>query len=342
MKHGLLLINLGTPDNPSAAAVWRYLREFLADKRVIDLPPFMRYLLLYTFILPFRTRRSAHAYQAIWTPEGSPLLHHSRDLINKLQGRLGAQCQVVLGMRYGKPNIQEALSQLQQCETLTVLPLYPQYSSAATGSSIEEVLRLLGSQTTFPSMHVIRDFHSHPSYIGAQAELIKPHVADHDYILFSYHGVPESHLLKGGCNQVCTTNCLPGNNACYRAQCLSTTSLVAKTLGLTNQQHGTSFQSRLGKTAWVKPYTDQILTGLITQGVKRLAIVCPSFVADCLETLEEIGIRMNAKWMKMGGEQLTLIPCLNDSESWVNAIIDITNLNYEGAASAKNCVTSTT
>ena len=329
MKQGLLLINLGTPDDPSISSVRRYLREFLADKRVITLAAPLRYLLLYGFIRPFRTPKSAHAYQAIWTNEGSPLLFHSQNLAAKLQARIGAHCKVVLGMRYGNPHLDKALLQLQQCETITVLPLYPQYSSAATGSSIEKVLQLLASQTVLPSIQLIRDFHSHPSYINAQAELIKPYVANHEYILFSYHGVPESHLVKSGCMPICIANCPPTSTidkGCYRAQCLQTTALLAKALGLSSQQHGTGFQSRLGKTPWIKPYTDEVLIHLIAQGVTRIAIVCPSFVSDCLETLEEIGIRAKQQWLHMGGEQLTLIPCLNDNESWVNALIDITGL----------------
>ena len=329
MKNGLLLINLGTPDNSSTTAVRHYLREFLADKRVICLPAPLRYLLLYCFILPFRSRRSAHAYQMIWTPNGSPLLFHSKQLVDKLQHRLGAQCKVVLGMRYGNPSLTEALQQLQQCETITILPLYPQYSSAATGSSIEKVLELLTKHTIIPSIKVIRDFHSHPSFIDAQAALIKPHLADHDYLLFSYHGIPEIHLQKGGCTLVCQTTCPPTHpidKGCYRAQCIQTTSLVATSLGLTKRQHGTAFQSRLGKTPWIKPYTEEILADLYSQGIRRIAVVCPSFVADCLETLEEIGIRLKEQWIKMGGEQLTLIPCLNDSEPWLDALITITRV----------------
>ncbi len=331
MKQGLLIINLGTPDNPSISAVRRYLREFLADKRVISIPALFRYLLLYTVILPFRTRRSAHAYKSIWTSEGSPLLCNSRKLANKLQSQLGAHCKIVLGMRYGKPSIQDALSQLQRCEKITIFPLYPQYSSAATGSSIEKALQLLATQPVIPSINIIRDFHAHLLYINAQAALLKPYVADHDYILFSYHGVPESHLLQSGCKQICKENCpiVPINSACYRAQCFNTTRLVAKKLGLTDKQHGAAFQSRLGKAAWIKPYTDKIVAELISQGIKRLAIVCPSFVADCLETLEEIGIRMKATWLEMGGEQLTLIPCLNDSDLWVNAVIGISEIDMD-------------
>ena len=330
MKHGLLLINLGTPNNPSIKAVRHYLREFLADKRVITLAAPLRYLLLYSIILPFRSRQSAHAYQAIWTSEGSPLLSHSRKLVDALQERLGAHCNVVLGMRYGKPSIEEALLQLQECETITILPLYPQYSSAATGSSIEKALKRLAIQAILPSIRVIRDFHSHPGLINAQSVLIKPYVANHDYVLFSYHGLPENHLRTGGCKQICHANCplSSSTKGCYRAQCLQTTSLIASMLGLTLQQHGTAFQSRLGKTPWIKPYTDEILTHLNSQGIKRIAVVCPSFVADCLETLEEIGMRLKDQWLKMGGEQLTLIPCLNASEQWLDAIIEISEVRH--------------
>jgi ferrochelatase len=330
MKHGLLLINLGTPDNPSTSAVRRYLREFLSDERVISLPTPLRYILLYGLILPFRARQSAHAYQSIWMPEGSPLLYHSRNLADKLQDRLGTNCKVILGMRYGRPSIQDALLQLQECETITILPLYPQYSSAATGSSIERVLQLIAKQTTLPSIKVIRDFHSHPKFINAQSELIKPYLATHDYVLFSYHGLPENHLHKSGCKPVCLANC-PSTSSikrtCYRAQCMQTTSLVAKTLGLTSGQYGTAFQSKLGKTPWIKPYTDQIITDLFSQGTRRIAIVCPSFVADCLETLEEIGIRLKEQWMEMGGEQFSLIPCLNNNEHWLDALLSMTDLS---------------
>lgn len=326
MKQGVLLVNLGTPDNPSISAVRRYLREFLADKRVITLPAPLRYLLLYAFILPFRSRQSSHAYQAIWTAEGSPLLVNSLNLTEKLQTELGADYQVVLGMRYGNPCIKNALIKLQSCSSITVLPLYPQYSSAATGSSIEKTLQLLAPEAILPSIKVIRDFHSHPSYIDAQAQRMQPYINEHDYILFSYHGVPESHLAASGCQPVCVKPCpstLTIDKGCYRAQCFQSTALIAKTLDLSDTQYSTSFQSRLGRTPWIKPYTDELLIELATKGIKRLAIVCPSFVADCLETLEEIGIRAQEQWLELGGEALSLIPCLNDSEPWIKTMSDL-------------------
>ena len=320
MKKGLLLINIGSPDSPDIPAVRRYLREFLSDKRVIDLPALLRYILLYGVILPFRPRKSAHAYQAIWTKKGSPLISYSEQLCEQLQQHLGEDYKVVLGMRYGTPSILNALKQLKTCEQITILPLYPQYSSAATGSSIEKVLETLLPTTIFPSMNIIRDFYSHPAFIHAQAALIKPHIQNHDYILFSYHGVPERHLLKGGCKTICVNSC-PSSSAtrgCYRAQCFETTRLLAETLQLT--AFGSAFQSRLGKTPWIKPYTDEVLVTLANKGIKRLAVTCPSFVTDCLETIEEIGIRAKEQWLSLGGEEFTLIPCLNDSALWVNAI----------------------
>ena len=326
MKKGLLLINIGSPEAPDISAVRRYLREFLSDKRVIDLPALLRYILLYGFILPFRPKKSAHAYQAIWTPKGSPLICYSEQLCEQLQQHLGTDYTVVLGMRYGTPSIATALQQLKACEHITILPLYPQYSSAATGSSIEKVLQTLLPTTIFPSINVIRDFYSHPAFIYAQAELIKPHIQNHDYILFSYHGVPERHLLKGGCKTICENSCpsAAATSGCYRAQCFETTRLLAETLQLT--AFSSAFQSRLGKTPWIRPYTDEILVTLINKGIKRLAVACPSFVTDCLETIEEIGIRAKEQWLALGGEELTLIPCLNDNPLWVNAITKLINV----------------
>lgn len=329
MKNALLLINLGTPDAPDIPSVRRYLREFLADPRVIDLPAPLRYLLLYCFILPFRPKTSSHAYQAIWTDKGSPLLRNSQKLVAKLALRLENTCQVAIGMRYGHPSIAEALDSLSHCESLTILPLYPQFSSAASGSTIEKVLHLVASKTTQPSIKLIRDFYQHPGFIEAQAELIRPYLATHDYILFSYHGVPERHLLRSGCKPVCQKACpaiTEKNQACYKAQCYETTRAIAGKLGLEPERYSVSFQSRLGKTPWIQPFTDFVLPELAHKGVKRIAITCPSFVADCLETLEEIGLRARSQWKNSGGEELTLIPCLNDNDHWVDAIIDICEL----------------
>jgi ferrochelatase len=326
MKHGLLFINLGTPNSTHIADINKYLREFLTDKRVIDMPYPIRYVLVYALIVPFRSKKSAHAYEAIWTNQGSPLLFHSQNLINCLRKTVGTQFNIALGMRYGNPSIASAINHLKDCETITILPLYPQYSSAATGSSIEEAVRIISNQEVIPSFNIIRDFYQHPAYISSLAQLIKRHSKDQEHLLLSYHGIPERQIHKGGCKTICSGRCDPiseENQSCYKAQCYQTSLLLAQELKLRPDQYSTAFQSRLGKMSWIKPYTDDILTKLAEKGIKYLAIACPSFTADCLETLEEIGIRAKEQWQKLGGQGFTLIPCLNSNEQWVNAIIDI-------------------
>jgi ferrochelatase len=326
MKRGLLLINLGTPNSTEIADVSRYLRVFLTDKRVIDIPALIRYLLVYVLIVPFRSKKSAHAYKAIWTEQGSPLLLHSQNLVNHLQKTMGAEYKIALGMRYGNPSITNALNDLKGCKSITILPLYPQYSSSATGSSIDEVMRIISTYEVIPSLNIIRDFYHHPAYISTQAQIIKMHLPEHDHLLFSYHGIPERQIHKAGCEQVCAEVCPPiseNNQGCYKAQCHQTTQLLAKELKLNPNQYSTAFQSRLGKTPWIKPYTEEILAELAAKGIKNLVISCPSFVADCLETLEEIGIRARTQWQKLGGEQFTMIPCLNDTPQWITAITSI-------------------
>jgi ferrochelatase len=326
MRRGLLLINLGTPKSPHVPAVRSYLRAFLTDKRVIDLPALLRYILVYVFILPFRAKRSAHAYQSIWTERGSPLLWHSQNLLTQVQQDLGSKYEVVLGMRYGEPSIAEQLNQLRHCESITILPLYPQYSSAASGSSIEEALKIISSWDLIPSITVIRDFFQHPAYINAQTAVIKEWANEYEHILFSYHGIPERQITKNDCKSVCIDICpalSEQNQGCYKAQCHQSSRLLAKELQLSEQQYSTAFQSRLGKTPWIKPYTDEMLNRLASQGIKKLVIACPSFVADCLETLEEISIRAKQQWLALGGTQLIVVPCLNEHPLWVKAIADI-------------------
>jgi ferrochelatase len=328
MKKGLLLIKLGTPDAPTTAAVRKYLKEFLADPRVITLPAPLRYLFLYGLILPFRPRKSAKAYQAIWTDSGSPLLVHGEKLGEKLQHHLGDGYQVVLGMRYGHPSLKHALDTLKHCDELIVLPLYPQYSSAATGSCIEKTLKLLSQWPTVPTVQIIRDFYQHPGFILPQSEKIKPYLSTHDYILFSFHGIPEKQLHSAHCPTPCINPCpATQHTTCYRAQCFATSAAIAAQLNLAPEAYGVAFQSRLGRIEWIKPYLDTTLPALRKKNIKRLAISCPSFVADCLETLEEIGLRANHQWRELGGEQLTLIPALNEDDAWVKGIADICGLN---------------
>ena len=328
MTHGILLTNLGTPNSTSISDVSRYLREFLTDKRVINLPSLVRYLLVYGLIVPFRAKNSAHAYQLIWTEKGSPLRFHSEQLTTNLQKDMGSKYKITLGMRYGNPSIAQAINDLKDCESITVLPLFPQYSSAATGSSIEEILKVVATLEVIPSMTIIRDFYQHPAYITTKAQIIKTHFQEHDHLLFSYHGIPERQIQNSGCKTVCSDICPPistNNQGCYKAQCHQTSQLLATELKLSADQYSTSFQSRLGKIPWIKPYTDEVLIALAAKGIKNLTIACPSFIADCLETLEEIGIRAKEQWIKLGGEKFTIVPCLNDDANWIKQILNSAN-----------------
>ena len=331
MKTGILLINLGSPEAPTAAAVRPYLRQFLSDPRVIDIPAPLRWLLLNAVILPFRPAKSAAAYAKVWTSEGSPLIAYSRAFADKLAATLGDEYRVVLGMRYGKPSLNEAIAELtrEPLKELVIFPLYPQYASASTGSSLEEALRILAPLQNIPTLRTIPAFYNDSGYIRALVENATPTLQEFkpDYILFSYHGLPERQIRKSGnkhghclaADDSCCAAIGPQNAFCYRAHSFATTRLVAKELGLAAGTYSTAFQSRLGRTPWIKPYTDHVLTELGQKGVKRLAVFSPSFVADCLETLEEMTIRGPETFLEAGGEALKLIPALNSADIWVKA-----------------------
>lgn len=329
--NGLLLINLGTPAEPEAPAVRRYLREFLSDPRVLDIGRLGRAALLNLFILPTRPRKSAAAYRKIWTDRGSPLLAYSQDLAVGVQERMGPGWVVKLGMRYGAPSIAEALRGLQQAgvERTVVLPLYPQYSAASTGSSIEEVFRLTGPLWVTPNLSLVEPFYDDPGFIAAFAARGRPIIEAEkpDHILFSYHGLPERQIRKAddtGAHCLAQPSCcdrmVAANRACYRAQCYATTRLVAAALALRPEDYTVCFQSRLGRTPWIRPYTDVVLPELRARGKRRIVVFCPAFVADCLETLEEIGIRARADFLAAGGESLTLVPSLNAMPEWIDAV----------------------
>lgn len=326
MEKGILLINLGTPASDSVPDVRRYLREFLHDKRVIDLPAVVRTILVEGFILPFRPKQSARAYQAIWGKDGSPLLRYSEQITQKLQQKLGTEYIVSLGMRYGNPNIKDALEPLKNCQEITIIPLFPEYSSAATGSATEAALEQIMSWQIIPELHIIRDFYQHNGFIEAYADQIRQAPAQH--YLFSYHGLPERQVIKGGCSEICNPVCQPinqSNQFCYRAQCYETTRLITKHLGLDASMYTQSFQSRLGKTPWIQPYTDEILPKLANQGITDLAVVCPSFVADCLETLEEIGMQAKEQWHKLTGQALKVIPCINAHDKFIDLLAELSH-----------------
>lgn len=327
-KIGVLLINLGTPDNCDPKSVYAYLKQFLNDPRVIDLPNIIRYVLVNGIIIPFRYKQSAHAYQQIWSHKGSPLLTNGQDLVNAVRKEFDTSVQVELGMRYGNPSINSAFSALKHCKKIIAIPLFPQYSSAATGSAVEELLRVLSDQWNIPEMSIKRDFFNNPDFIAAYASIIKEHLNDKKThkVIFSFHGLPERHIDKSACSSVCSRSepCPKPdqlNTYCYRSQCYETSRLIAQKLHLSSSDYVVSFQSRLGKTPWIKPYTDLILEELREKKVENIAIVCPSFVSDCLETLEEINIRARAQWLGLGGNDFVFIPCLNTHPLWVGGLV---------------------
>lgn len=331
---GVLLIQLGTPDSTEVADVRTYLREFLSDPRVLDLPAAARALLLNAVILPFRPRRSAEQYEKIWTEDGSPLTIHTRALADRVQDTLGAGYRVVFGMRYRRPSIASAVDQLvaANCDRIIVLPLFPQYASASTGSALEELFRLVGEQWNVPDVTTINDFFDDPGFIWSVAEVARPHLDEFepDHVVLSYHGLPEKHVIKSDSTGSwcltrpdCCDRLVEANRFCYRAQSYATSRAVASALGLEDGSYTTTFQSRLAGQKWIEPYTDIEIQRLYDSGVRRLAVLTPSFTADCLETLEEIGIRLREQWERMGGEGLLLVPCVNAEPSWVSAVADM-------------------
>ena len=333
-RSGALLLNLGTPDSPSVPDVRRYLREFLSDPLVIDIPAALRWLFVHGYILRTRPPVSAAAYAKIWTAEGSPLLTHSRALTEAVAAELGPDWVVALGMRYGKPSIANAHAQLVDAKVsrLVVLPLFPQYSKAATESALEALrTELRQSATPLPTAE-ISDFYGDRGFIQAAASVARGSLRSFkaDFVLFSYHGLPERHVKatdSSGRHCLVADDCCASigdaNHGCYRAHCFATTRSLAAALELPPDQHSTSFQSRLGRTPWIQPFTDRVLPGLAECGVRRLAVICPSFTADCLETLEEIGIRAADQWRALGGAALRLVPCVNSDRRWARAVAEM-------------------
>jgi ferrochelatase len=328
-KLGALLVNLGTPASPRVSDVRRYLREFLGDPRVLDLPAPARWLLLNLVILPLRPRRSAAAYAKVWLPEGSPLLVHGRALAAAVAAELGPGAAVELAMRYGEPSIRGALARLVErgAQRIVALPLFPQFSQAATGSARARIREEWERLPSAPPLEIRGAFFADPGFLAAWVAAAGPDLARcrPDHVLFSYHGLPERQVRAadpGHC--LASPHCCEAPGAagrdCYRAQCFATTRALAAALGLAPGSHSLAFQSRLGRTPWIGPHTDRCLPELAARGVRRLAVLCPSFVADCLETLEEIGIRARAQWQALGGEELALLPSLNAHPAWVRAV----------------------
>ena len=331
MTTGVLLVNLGTPDAPRVPEVRRYLAEFLSDPRVLDIHPIARWLLLHAVILRTRPRASAAAYAKVWTEQGSPLLVHSLALRDAVREALGAGYRVELGMRYGNPSIAAGLDALIAAGVSRILawPLFPQYAEAATGSAVARIEEILEQRPAPPPLQILGDFYDAPGFLDAVAEVARPALADFDadHVLFSYHGLPERQIRAldaSGAHCFASDDCceriVAENRRCYRAHCFATTRGLQARLGLDPKTSSLSFQSRLGRTPWIRPYTDEVLPELAAQGVRRLAVLCPAFVADCLETVEEIGIRGRDQWQELGGEALRLVPCVNAHPAWVAAV----------------------
>ena len=330
MSTGLLLINLGTPDEPTTPAVRRYLREFLSDSRVIDINPLGRWLLLNLIILPTRPAKSAHAYRSVWDPaRGSPLLYHSQDLATAVASELGGAWHVELAMRYGKPSIADALAafRMSGVDRIVVMPLFPQYAASSTATATARVMELAGAGWDVPPIEVVPSFHADPGFLDAWAAVARPALAAArpDHVLFSFHGLPARHIEKSdptGAHCLRSATCCDRPTpTCYRAHCFATARALVDRLSIAD--HTVCFQSRLGRTPWIEPYTDVVIDQLAKRGIKRVAVMCPAFVADCLETVEEIGIRGRAQWKAAGGDELVLIPSLNATSTWVTAVCAI-------------------
>ncbi len=324
-RTGVLLLNVGSPDDPSPGAVRRYLREFLGDPRVIDMSPLGRWLLLNLIILPFRPRKSAEAYQKIWRPEGSPLVHFSKLQREALAARL-PQTRVYLAMRYGQPSVAKVMEQIRAdaVETLCVVPMFPQYASATTATGLEELQRQMSRSPRQPALRVVAPFYDDARVLDAVAAKVQARVdaLKAEAVLFSYHGLPQRQVRACGSERCFSAGCCDvltaANHACYRAQCMATSRGLAERLKVARVE--TSFQSRLGRDPWIEPNTEAVVTKLAQEGVKRLVVACPSFVADCLETLEEIGLRAQELFKFKGGEAFEQVACVNDDPLFIDAL----------------------
>lgn len=313
-KVGILLVNLGTPDAPTRAAVRRYLAQFLSDRRVVELPRMAWLALLHGIILNVRPARSARKYARIWSPEGSPLKVHSEKQARLLRGYLGMSIRsplaVEYAMRYGEPSIPAVLAQLKTggCERVLVVPLFPQYSASATASVFDELAGCMALTRNVPELRWIKHFHDHPAYIRALADSVREHwrsAGRPALLLMSFHGTPQASLERGD----------P-----YHCECRKTARLLAAELELADAHWQISFQSRFGAAQWLKPYTAATLAELARRGVRRVDVVCPGFVSDCLETLEEIGIEGKQLFLSAGGKEFHLLPCLNERDDWIRAL----------------------
>jgi protoporphyrin/coproporphyrin ferrochelatase len=336
-KTGVLLVNLGTPNSPSVSDVRKYLREFLMDARVIDIAGPLRWALVNLIIAPFRAPKSAKIYKELWTEAGSPLKLYGLSNEKALQDQLGSQYLVKLAMRYQNPSIHAKLEEFRVAgiRKLIVIPLFPQYASASTGSVFENVFDELSKWQVMPEIRIVNYFYHYPKFIEGFVNNARKYMEQqqYDHFLFSYHGLPESQIKKGDCYGdvcklgTCCQKITPKNQHCYRAQCFETSRLLVKALGLKEGSYTTSFQSRLGSDPWIKPYSDVVIKELAEKGVKKVLTFSPAFVADCLETTIEIGVEYDELFKEAGGEEWQLVDSLNDSALWIDLLEELVKEN---------------
>jgi ferrochelatase len=335
VKRGIVLMNLGSPNTTNVGDVRRYLNEFLMDERVIDMPYIARLLLVRGIIVPFRAPKSAAAYRSIWTKEGSPLIVLTKQLQFALQQQVEEP--VEIAMRYGDPSPAAAfdalMTKVKGIEEVVLVPMYPHYAMSSYETAVVYAQEIHKKKKYPFKLTVVPPYYNEAAYLDALAESIDPYLQqEYDHILFSYHGVPERHIYKGdvtGNHCLKTPNCCEVNSQahtqCYRHQCLATTKLIANKLNIPSSQYSFSFQSRLGRDEWLKPYTALRLAEMPKEGIKKLLVACPAFVSDCLETLEEIAVEGKEIFLHAGGESFTMIPCLNAHPMWVEAIKEMIN-----------------
>ncbi len=329
-KTAVVLINLGTPDSPKTADVRKYLFQFLNDARVIDIPWLLRILLVNLIIVPFRAPKSAKLYQKLWTEEGSPLIIYGNKAKALLQKELGDEYSVHLAMRYQNPGIPEVMEQvrLENPKKIVCVPMYPHYASSSSGSTVEEVMRVMKKWYVFPDLRITGQFYDHSGYIDTIVDNAKKHdLNNFEHFIFSYHGLPERQVDKvydeGPCSDNhCESEITHENLHCYKATCYATTRLVVEKLGITEGQYTVSFQSRLDKN-WLEPFSDIVVEDLAKQGKKKVLVFSPAFVSDCLETTIEIKDEYEEIFLENGGEQLELVESLNDHPKWIATLKDI-------------------
>ncbi len=344
-RTGVLLVNLGSPDAPETGPVRRYLREFLSDPFVLTMPAVARWLLLNLVILPTRPRKTAAAYRKIWTSEGSPLLVHSREFAQGVANALGNDFHVELAMRYGKPSLDETLERMKSdgIDRLVVVPLFPLFATANHSSIALRVQELFDRLDFHPETTTVPVFYDDPGWVQAVARATQPTLDEvqPEHVLFSFHGLPESQVtatdasgLVCGVSEDCCDRIREPNRNCYRAQSFQHARRVASELGLAPGSWSVAFQSRLTKVPWLRPFTDHVLDELPAQGTRRLVVLCPAFVSDNLETLEEIGIRGREQWKNAGGEVLGLAPCPNAQPEWVDRVAEMVRASASPESSA--------